>query len=143
MKQVLIYSLKVWLTTAIVTPPILILLTVLFYHEASGESFSDVAIFYLVTVLFGIVFTAIPYVILLYVLHRLTKRLWPVGRIKKALLICSEFVTGCLLIGWDVYKSNVDVNTLYLWLPYALVLGVCIWFYKLKPSPGSVAIDTL
>lgn len=133
-KLAIIFSLKVWLTTAIITPLVLCLLTTVFNVTGYREPIGDYIWFYFALVGFGLAYSFIPFIIVSYSLYILILKQWTGRKTKLILILIAEIVNAALMIGMDIYKRNIDLYTLYLWLPYALVIPLMIQFYKLKPA---------
>ena len=133
-KLAIIFSLKVWLTTAIITPLVLCLLTMIFNVTGYREPIGDYTWFYLALVGFGLAYSLIPFIIVCCSLYILILKQWSNRKTKLILILIAEIVNAALMIGMDIYKRNIDLYTLYLWLPYALVIALMIQFYKLKPA---------
>ena len=142
-KLAIIFSLKVWLTTAIITPLVLCLLTTISNVTGYREPIGDYIWFYFALVGFGLAYSFIPFFIVCYSLYILILKQWTVRKTKLILLLIAEIANVALMVGMDVYKRNVDLYTLYLWLPYALVIGLMIQCYKLKPVGYNQSIATV
>jgi hypothetical protein len=108
-------------------------LTTIFNVTGYHEPFADYTWFYFALVGFGLAYSFIPFIIVCYSLYILILKQWTDRKTKLILLLIAEIANAALMIGLDIYKRNLDLYTLYLWLPYALVIALMIHFYKLKP----------
>ncbi len=135
MKSSLGYSLRVWLTTVVVTPLLVIVgISVFMRVKGDGEPLADDLGFFVACVIFGLGLSLIPFLIMWYAVYRFVRKPWPNRKTKTVLLLIALLVTTPCFIGYDLYRNNIDWYTLYLWLPYSAVTAISIWYYKLNPS---------
>lgn len=147
MKQALIYSLKVWLTTIAIAGVLGIVTSLIqeFYsHHYSGIKhpfvyFAGFLVFYVSSFLISA-----PAFILGYVITTLVYR-W-VGHpiLQKSIVnligISLVFETFHL---WVTFLHEYDgPNYVYFAISYSFVLTTCIWIYKLKPADTSPLIQS-
>jgi len=139
MKQILIYSLKVWLTSVIIAPIIFFLLN-LISTGVSSELFRLVNfLFYLYIVLATAVASVITWLIFYAIIYYISRSGWP-NRISLFAIFCSGellvIVTFklflVLLNGFD----NITFNTLMLC--HCICIGGGILYYKLQPESNEL-----
>jgi hypothetical protein len=139
MKQALIFSSKVWLTTVVVTPLLATFVLGLFMRSSGdSEPIGDDIGFFLACVIFGLAYSLIPFLIMWYVAYRLNSMGWSVSKVKFTLMITAIVLSAIMFISFDLYRGFLDWNTLSLSLPYIAVLALSIWLYKLKPVSSNV-----
>ena len=142
MKQTLMYSLKVWLTTVVVTPLLATLVLGLFMRSSDhSEPIGDDLGFFLACVVFGLAYSITPFLVMWYVGFRINSRSWATGKVKMLLMTISIVLSALMFISFDLYRGFLDWNTLYLGLPYIAVLALSIWLYKLKPADSNIDIQ--
>jgi hypothetical protein len=142
MKSSLGYSLRVWLTTVVVTPLLVIVgISTFMRVKGDGEPLADDVGFFVACVIFGLGLSLIPFLIMWYAVYRCTRKSWPNRKTKTVLLLIALLVTTPCFVGYDLYKNNIDWYTLYLWLPYAAVTVISIWYYKLNPLHNVVEVS--
>jgi hypothetical protein len=133
-KQAFIYSLKVWLTSAIVTPILFTLGGLLFLDKGhTQEPIGDYIGFTLAFILFGMAYSILLFVLLWLLIAKLLKMAMPERKVKLLVLMIAELLIAALIFGLQLKGTGViGLNTLAWWLPYALITGLAIWFYKLE-----------
>jgi hypothetical protein len=143
MKQALIYSLKVWLTSVTVSPIIIVLLTKTLWHrmyrfDSLGNIFGYWGMMiYLASIL------SIPSLLLLWLSS------WQVTRYKATLPFRKWLLSliGILLTATPFYivfhsEESVRVEELAIWMSsYSLVIIAGVWLYKLKPVTKTIKIE--
>jgi membrane-associated HD superfamily phosphohydrolase len=95
----------------------------------------------LACVIFGLGLSLVPFLIMWYAVYRFVYKSWPNRKTKTVLLLIALLVTTPCFVGYDLYKNNIDWYTLYLWLPYAAVTVISIWYYKLNPLHNVVEVS--
>lgn len=140
MKQALTYSLKVWLTSSIVTPVLFTLGGLLFLDKGHPkEPIGDYIGFTLAFILFGMAYSILLFILLWLLIAKLIKMAIPERKLKLLVLIIAELLIAALIFGLQLKGAGViGLNTLVWWLPYALVIGLAIWFYKLEASTKTI-----
>jgi hypothetical protein len=142
MKQALLYSIKAWLTIVVVTPLLVIVgISVFMRVKGDGEPLADDVGFFVACVIFGLGLSLVPFLIMWYAVYRFVYKSWPNRKTKTVLLLIALLVTTPCFVGYDLYKNNIDWYTLYLWLPYAAVTVISIWYYKLNPLHNVVEVS--
>jgi hypothetical protein len=134
--KALSYSLKVWLTSAIVTPMLFTIGGLLFSDKGHPqEPIGDYIGFTLAFILFGMAYSILLFVPVWLLISKLIKLAMPERKLKLLVLMVAELLIATLIFGLQLKGTGViGLNTLVWWLPYALVTGLAIWFYKLEPS---------
>jgi|GEM_PF-2298183 len=135
-KQALTYSLKVWLTSGIVTPMLFTIGGLLFLDKGHPqEPVGDYIGFTIAFILFGMAYSILLFVLLLLLIVKLMKMGIPMRKLKLLVFVIAESLIAALIFGLQLKGTGViGWNTLVWWLPYAVVTGVAIWFYKLEAS---------
>lgn len=114
-----------------ITTPLLCTIGIFIYKGADEPS--QATVFFLACVVFGLAYSLIPFLMLLCLLTMMMKKGVMERKAKLMLTGIAESVIALLSVGWDFYKSNIDMYTLFLWLPYSAVLACAIWFYRINP----------
>ncbi|MEO6520214.1 MAG: hypothetical protein ABIN91_00930 [Mucilaginibacter sp.] len=119
------YSLKVWITTMLAAPLVLLLMD----HKPNHWSFPV----YINTVVLGHGISIITLTILIYGVHYLTET--PVSKHKRRLTILL-IVQTCLLLNMFIVALilHSGIRWLLQVLPYCVIIGVCIWFYPMDKT---------
>jgi hypothetical protein len=125
MKQALIYSLKVWLTSVTLAPIILSLLL----PNPEGTSI-DLPVLFL-TIFIG-AFMSFPSATLFYVASRAVNEN-KILTSKLLLTLLATFLTYLPIWIHSDFKIRYDKVTLVILSSYCAVIIAGIWFYKLKP----------
>ena len=132
MKQTLLYSLKIWLTSVVVGPALYGIFDALtrpnFLHNLTG-----VAGFYLYSLPYGLILSIPSWLLFWLLLHSLNMLRWNwvttrvLFSIVAVILTLAPFI---LLFGADDPAGN---ETFLAWpMAYCFVLIAGIWFYKLR-----------
>ena len=130
MKQTIGYSLKVWLTTAIVSPVATSI--ALAVTQQSGDKVAETMTFYLASVVYGMAFSLIPFFIMWFVVRMLSVRLSSVVNVKLILLFIGLAIIAASIL-WLVH-GNADSHPVFLIVPYSLVLALSIFLYKFEST---------
>jgi len=122
MKQALIYSLKVWLTSAFIGPFLLVGCEV----AETGQANSDMFSFTFAIMVFGTLYSIPCFLILLLVV-------WVLGRFKLS-VIAKKVIASCVSVLMIVLLTkavfpNAQDHTLVI--IYSAITVAGIWFYKL------------
>jgi len=133
MKQALIYSLKVWLTTIVLAPVI-----VVFLQRNPARPFLNYVEEYLWTVLDDLIFFIPP--MLIFILATVVIYRTPISMLTKKLVILGLTLVFFLLSWWlFIYltiQTNIflDLQQMVIITVYLAAIGLGILFYKLKPA---------
>jgi hypothetical protein len=128
MQQALIYSLKVWLTSVLLSP---LMSNVVLMLMPNGHSFMDFISSYFVQLLIGGFLSFCSFLILFVFTYLFIKQSFEEVKVKISLSFIG-FVLAIIpivwLTGWQL-KFNGD---LIHFIPYPLVVIIGIWFYSLR-----------
>ena len=131
MKQVLKYSLKVWITIAFISP---LLATVLASFRKDGLKtlwpLDQTIEFCILIIIYGLIISSINWLLLLFITIYLNKKI-PKEAIKRLLLLVIGEVSIVLLF-FILYSKSLFQDSSILWLmfSYAVITGLSIGFYK-------------
>ena len=143
MKSSLIFIIKVWLTTGILSPLIFLLIRYywIFFEYSSGKEFKHSLNYILPkagkTILYALATDFLLAIILFAAVYFLSKRTASISYIKRCLtLLGVSFFLIIFIPAW-VYgsqKQEIIFLQFYLvpFLSYVMVLMASIWFYSLK-----------
>ena len=132
-KQALIYNLKVWLTSAVLTPILMTLGMLLYNVNDYQEPAADYIGFTVSFILFGIGYTLPVFFLMLVTVVYIRKFNLTEQQHKLIILIVAELLISVAIFGLQLWTNNrLGWNTLTLWLPYTLVSGCSILSYNLK-----------
>ena len=131
MKQAILYALKVWLTTLLLTPALRIIIAIAFNLPTLQVSLSYRE-YYLMAIYVGLV-CSLPGLILLWIFTVLINRKLATMRDKKlyiTLFVFIETLVTFYCVFWlpDTLKGNIIMT-----IPYCIIATAAIWFYQLKP----------
>jgi hypothetical protein len=133
MKQSLIFSLKVLLTSAAFAPLILMLLKFFTDKEKFDPDYSMILIGYLKMVVVYLLMLTVPCLILLFSYKPILRKSIMPGLKKLIFVLEFELVIGVWsLLGFSV-NLNPTLSDLLFWLSLSLPSACCIWLYRLKP----------
>jgi len=134
MKRSFIYTLKVWLTSVVLAPPVIVILTKLFLpHEMVFDNVANV-LSSIVLLIYLATIVSIPSWMLLWLSTALIIKFNFSNTYNKVILT----VIGCILCVLPFYllfheDDNPSRADLAIWASsYMLVIVGGIWFYKLK-----------
>ena len=138
MKPAFIYSLKIWLTTLLLTPALRLLIAWIFNLPTLQFNTSPVT-YYLMAVYAGAIFS-IPGAIFLWIFTwQLNQR--PISLIKKKLCLSAiTFVETILTFYFVFWLPKSLADNFIMTLPYCIIATAGIWFYKLKPAIASQSV---
>lgn len=135
MKQALMYSLKVWLTTIVAGPFIAILILSFLNPNTSHHLELFISLFYLTL---GGIFFCLPSWLLFWLLAGfINKRELKMDYKKLFISIVSiflSFIPFAIMDAHALFSPNYWPSELPWVASYFGVLITCIWFYKLKPT---------
>ncbi|MGZ3943676.1 MAG: hypothetical protein ACXVJB_01980 [Mucilaginibacter sp.] len=126
MKQALIYSLKVWLTSAFIGPFLLVGCEV----AETGHANSDLVSFTFAIMVFGTFYSIPCFLILLFLV-------WILGKFKLS-IIAKKAIASCVsilmvvLLTKAVFPATQDHTLVII---YSAVTVAGIWFYKIGAIP--------
>jgi hypothetical protein len=137
MRSAYTYSLKVWLTTAVVVPFIQMVEGLIIGNPTSVSNAEQMI---LLTLLFSLVLS-LPSWLLLWMGVSLFNRLTDsvlVIKLSLTVLSAALAILPFFLIAGTTSLSNRDL----IWFgPYASIVVACIWLYKLNQSPDVVEVS--
>lgn len=128
------YIMKVWITNILVAP---VLLTIILTQKGiTSDWFSTY--FFLVMASNG--FGMLGFAAFAFNVHYVSQNNWSEGRKKLRIFASAELLTIVTVLVFSL-KGVTGLNWFWLCLPYALVMGFCVFYYKLeKPIPVEDAI---
>jgi hypothetical protein len=121
------YSIKVWLTSVVIGPFLLMILSWLVNHKLSVEGLD-------VVILMGALFS-LPSLLVFYLICKyITKRVSNMAVIKVYITIIGILLTYIPFLIIDDYHFLLDVDQLsrYFFPSYSIVIVAAVWIYKLK-----------
>lgn len=128
------YIMKVWTTNILAAP---VLLTIILTQKGiTSDWFSTYLLLVVTSNGFGLLgFTAFAFNV-----HYVSQNNWSERRKKLRIFILTEVLTLVTIVVFSL-KGNTGLGWFWLWLPYALVMGFSVFYYKLeKPIPIEDAI---
>ncbi|WP_448701678.1 hypothetical protein ACFGVR_05570 [Mucilaginibacter sp. AW1-3] len=132
------YIMRVWITNILVSP--LILTIILVSKDIVSSGIPTIIGTYLFGVLTGNGFGMLGFAVFAYNVHHLSILGLSEHRKKLKIFITTQLLILVTTIVFS-FKSTLGLNWFWTWLPYALVTGFCVWYYKLeKPIPVEDAI---
>ena len=131
MKRAILYTLKIWLTTILLTPALRILIAITFKLPTLQVSLSY-SEYYLMAIYIGLI-CSLPGLISLWIFTIWINRRLIVIYDKKlyiTLFVFLETLITFYCVFWlpDTLKGNIIMT-----FPYCIISAAAIWFYKLKP----------
>jgi hypothetical protein len=138
MKQSLIYSLKVWLTSVILSPFLFTIIDIII-HQNILYDYKNAIGFIGYSIIYGLILSIPSWLLLLLVIVIVSKWGIVIGLKKTVLTIAGAILSLLpfyLLFRNDDYTSNKDV---YIWaITYCFVIIGGIWIFKFKPIISAI-----
>ena len=131
MKQAVIYTLKVWLSTILLTPALRLLMVWAFKLPLPWESISYTE-YYELAPLYGTIYS-LPAVIMLWIFIIIINRK-PLSIAVKKLYITALVFIELILTFYKIFwiAGSLRANTI-MTIPYVIIAAIAIWYYRLKP----------
>lgn len=128
------YIMRVWTTNILAAP---VLLTIILAKKGiTANWFSNYPFLVVASNGFGM----LGFVAFAFNVHYVSQNNWSEHRKKLRIFILTELLTLVTVVVFSL-KSTTGLSWLWLWLPYALVMGFSVFYYKLeKPIPVEDAI---
>jgi hypothetical protein len=134
MKQSLIYSLNVWLTTAVIAP-LLPLLLALIKHTETGVEMLILEWF------MGWLISAPSFLILYLASNYLSKSHCNISGSKAILSLISIVLTYAPFLLINGYHLSLNPFLLSLFVSYGCTVLICVWCYRLNEAPSTDLIS--
>jgi hypothetical protein len=140
MKKAFVYSLKVWLTSALIFPIIVVLVRL---SENSAFASFNYKVFFpscLYISLLALIGSLVPWLVALLFMKRIIKRTHSPFATK--LTISSIVIIlfgGILLIGASGPPSSHHTEGMLFFEGFVIATALCAWFYKLEASNTDVS----
>lgn len=135
MKQALKYSLRVWITTALLWPIYITVISIFFYKEKNDWNDFTEPWWVGPLLLLGELILSIPSCGITYLLSASLIGDFKIRRIKTILSILSPLL--CILPTVLLSRGHIYIFNTYefvaFYLTYCAALNTCIWLYRLKP----------
>lgn len=128
MKQVIIYSLKVWLTSAVVAPIIFMVVSTCVHHY--HFTVSKEVKWYLTSASFYLILSIVPWAVTLLWFKLAIRLTTSISRTKLVAFVIVAFLVCAILLlslGWQ----KIDFDAALLWVSTAVSIAFFIRFYKL------------
>ncbi|MHB8208454.1 hypothetical protein [Mucilaginibacter sp.] len=131
MKQALVYSIKVWLTSALVVPFIQMIEGLIIGNHTSISNAEQMI---LLALLFGLLLS-MPSWLLLWMSASLLNRL--TGSVLVIKLSLTVLSTALAILPFFLLAGTTSLSSHDLiWFgPYPIIVVACIWLYKLNSAP--------
>jgi hypothetical protein len=130
------FALKVWLTSVVITTPLLALTTSYHdYYEDGTMNFFRYWVFY---ILFGSIFSFPSMVIFLFLANIIRKQDWSIIQ-KKGTLILSGIILTVAPFYILTADDMMETDTLQLIIAYATTITAGILLYRLSKKPAVTA----
>ncbi|MDR6942081.1 hypothetical protein [Mucilaginibacter pocheonensis] len=133
MKQTLIYSLKIWLTSVVIGPLIYIV------HETKLQDLKGSAGFILYSIPYGLALSSLIWLLFWLSLHCIYQL--NISTLTFKLYLSSIGFVLSLLPFFLIFGNDdpITYKEILPWaLSYCIVIVAGVWFFKLKPSSYSV-----
>jgi hypothetical protein len=126
------YGLKVWLTSPLLTPVILLPIA-LSRGRTIASSFSAVITGYLIIAITLLLASLIPWFIMLLFLERITNSRLTAFASKLIILLGVVILPGAFLFigAWSSHTKDLSTG-MTGWVGFVIATSLCLWFYKLK-----------
>jgi hypothetical protein len=117
------YTLKVWLTSVVLSPAVIML------NGMLSHSVEDINM-YLVIVLIGAICSSISFLIFYVAVLLVSDHMDNLVQAKLLLLVIAILLT--IIPFWVIGGYHIGLKDLKLILPYTLTIAAGIWIYRLK-----------
>lgn len=132
------YIMKVWLTNIFGTP--VLIMIILLLENTTEASFAGIVLLYFFLVIISNGFGLLGFAAFAFNVHYVSQNNWSEHRKKLRIFILTELLTLATVVAFSL-KSTLGSGWFWLWLPYGLVIGFSVFYYKLeKPIPIEDAI---
>lgn len=129
------YTLKIWLTTMVVSPLVLILMDI--HRINTFKSFYDI---YTNTVKLGHGIGIVTLTVILFAVDHISKQQRKLNKKRSYILLIAE---AALLINMFILALCMHSGARWLLevLPYTVIMALCIWFYPMDNTVYSDIVD--
>jgi hypothetical protein len=135
MKQSILYTLKVWLTTILVTPALRLLMAWMFNLPTVQLSLTH-SEYYLMAIYMGFIFS-IPAAIMFWAISLLLNRKPLSINTKKLYLSAIALVEILLTFHFVFWLPGSLKDNIVMTLPYGIITGAGLWIYAFRPPDTS------
>jgi lysylphosphatidylglycerol synthetase-like protein (DUF2156 family) len=143
MKQALIYSLKVWLTAVVVSPPLYLIVEAM-VNKHNQTNLEGGVLFVLMSLVYGLLLSIPSYLLLLLAVYFSTRRMESGWVIKMFLTLVGMVLS---LIPFQLIFGQDDAITQVVTIPwavcYCIVVVISLLLYELKPLNNDSANVTV
>ncbi len=126
----IIYSTKVWLTSVVISPFLLILIITI--KEGFGASLNEAFGFIIMAIMLGFIFSIPCWIALMVAVRMVYKAKFDENKFKT---IINIIAVGIALIIFGFTFGGFDQADGFSWaIPYSIILTVGIWCFKIEPK---------